>query len=95
VELLFALLCLTDHIAALFYTKWVHTLEMQQGFAPPDHEEKKNLDNLSEMLQEVGSNDNGRTSLAASAAKMWASFLDDNWTWEGGFLFSLYGGYNN
>jgi hypothetical protein len=65
---------------------------MQQGFAPPDHEEKKNLDNLLEMLQEVGSNDNGRTSLAASAARMWASFLDDNWTWEGRFLFFLYGG---
>ncbi|CRG83914.1 hypothetical protein PISL3812_01270 [Talaromyces islandicus] len=67
---------------ALFYTKWVYTLEMQQEFAPPDHEEKKNLDSLLEILQEVGSHDNGRTSLAASAARMWASFLDDNWTWE-------------
>lgn len=80
-----AVMYLTDQIAALFYTKWVHTLETQQGFAPPDHEEKHNLDSLLEMLQEVGNNDNGCTSLAASAARMWASFLDDNWTWEGRF----------
>lgn len=82
---------MTDHIAALFYTKWVHTLEMQQDFAPPDHQEKQNLESLFEMLQEVGNNENGRTSLAASAARMWANLLDDNWTWEGEFLLNLYG----
>jgi hypothetical protein len=87
----FAVFYMTENNEGLFYTKWVHTLEMQQEFAPPDHDEKKNLDSLLEVLQEVGSHENGRTSLAASAARMWASFLDDNWTWEGRVLYHLYG----
>lgn len=76
---------------ALFYTKWVHSLEMQQQFAPPDQQEKKNLDSLVEVLQQVGNDDKGRTSLAASATRMWANFLDNNWTWEGRLSFHACG----
>ncbi|KAH8705513.1 putative zinc finger protein [Talaromyces proteolyticus] len=67
---------------ALFYTKWVHTVEMERAFAPPDHEERKNLDNLVEILREVDNGVKDHSSLAASVARLWASFLDDTWTWE-------------
>lgn len=58
-------------------------MEMQQHYAPPDATEKANLDNLVELLHEVDRGGNGHHSLAADAARVWASFLDDTWTWEG------------
>ncbi|OKL57801.1 hypothetical protein UA08_07262 [Talaromyces atroroseus] len=71
-----------DLVVALFYTKWVHTVETQNAFAQPETEEKKNLEKL---LQILGSNDQTEKSpqsLAASAARLWADFIDSNWTWE-------------
>jgi hypothetical protein len=73
----------SDLVIALFYTKWVHTVETQQAFAQPDTEEKKNLEKL---LQILGNNDQAEKSpqsLAASAARLWADFIDSNWSWEG------------
>ncbi|KAL1963102.1 hypothetical protein VTN77DRAFT_8645 [Rasamsonia byssochlamydoides] len=67
---------------ALFYTKWVHTIEMQQHYAPPDEAEKTNLDNLVELLREIDDAGTGSNSLAADVTRTWATFLDDTWTWE-------------
>jgi hypothetical protein len=58
-------------------------MEMQQHYAPPDESEKANLDNLIELLHEIDNDGSGHHSLAAKVARVWASLLDDTWTWEG------------
>lgn len=68
--------------SALFYTKWVHTLETQQEFDRPDAEEKQNLENLLHVLRNNGQAEKDNQSLAANAARLWADFIDQNWTWE-------------
>ncbi|KAL2010978.1 hypothetical protein VTN00DRAFT_3696 [Thermoascus crustaceus] len=50
---------------ALFYTKWVHTMEIQQHHSPPDPEEKENLDNIKALLREVDREHSENASLAA------------------------------
>jgi hypothetical protein len=79
---------------ALFYTKWVHTMEIQEPFAPPDEVENKNLLDLIQLLNNIHrleGDDREQPqdgSLAAAAARTWATFLDDTWVWEG--MYSLF-----
>ena len=66
---------------ALFVTKWIHAMEMQQDVDPPNKEESINLCNFRELLTEVDSKYDGKGSLAGEVARVWASFLDDTWVW--------------
>ncbi|OXV06836.1 hypothetical protein Egran_05400 [Elaphomyces granulatus] len=68
--------------STIFLTKWIHTLEMQRHYAPPDPAEKRNLDNLKELLLEIDQDESGCGSLAARVSRAWATFLDDVWVWE-------------
>lgn len=67
--------------AALFLTKWIHTVEVQTPTYPPDEEESQILEHLKELLTEVESDYDGTGSLAAAIAKVWSTFLDDVWVW--------------
>jgi len=64
---------------ALFVTKWIHSMEMQQRELPPNEEEMRNLVNFRELLAEVDSGYNGFGSLAGEVTRIWAGFLDDTW----------------
>lgn len=66
---------------ALFVTKWIHGMEMQQQLVPPNKDEMRNLDNFRELLSEVDSGYTGCGSLAGEVARIWAGFLDDTWVW--------------
>jgi len=66
---------------ALFVTKWIHAMEMQQQDTPPNDEEMGNLVNFRELLVEVDSGYHGTGSLAGEVARVWAGFLDDTWVW--------------
>ena len=66
---------------ALFVTKWIHAMEMQQLEVPPNDDEMRNLVNFRELLAEVDSGYNGYGSLAGEVARIWAGFLDDTWVW--------------
>ncbi|KAF2176406.1 hypothetical protein K469DRAFT_678836 [Zopfia rhizophila CBS 207.26] len=67
--------------AALFLTKWVHTVETQSTILPPDAEESFILEQLKELLTEVESDYDGTGSLAAAIAQVWSTFLNDVWVW--------------
>ena len=64
---------------ALFVTKWIHAMEMQQQELPPNQEEMRNLVNFRELLAEVDSDYKGFGSLAGEVTRIWAGFLDDTW----------------
>jgi hypothetical protein len=66
---------------ALFATKWIHTLEIQQQESPPDQDEIKVLLNFRQLLDEVDCQYDGTGSLAGEIARIWASFFDDTWVW--------------
>lgn len=66
---------------ALFVTKWIHTMEIQQPYEPPNDEEIKNLVSFRELLAEVDCNYNGHGSLAGEIARAWACLFDDTWVW--------------
>jgi hypothetical protein len=70
-------------LLALFVTKWIHAMELQQQEHPPNDEETKNLANFRELLNEVDSEYDGKGSLAAEITRVWACFLDDTWVWGG------------
>lgn len=64
-------------------------MEIQEPFAPPDDVENQNLSDLMQLLNNIrqqegndGEHSEGE-SLAAAAARTWATFLDDTWVWEG------------
>ncbi|OCL08029.1 hypothetical protein AOQ84DRAFT_389133 [Glonium stellatum] len=67
--------------AALFLTKWIHTVEVQAPTYPPDEQESQIVEQLKELLTEVESDYDGTGSLAAAIAKVWSTFLDDVWVW--------------
>ncbi|ORY15877.1 fungal-specific transcription factor domain-domain-containing protein [Clohesyomyces aquaticus] len=67
--------------AALFLTKWVHTLDKEAVFSPPDAEENAILQGLKQLLVEADSDYDGRGSLAAAIARVWSTFLSDVWVW--------------
>jgi hypothetical protein len=83
--------------AALFLTKWVHSIELEALIIPPSTEESDVLEDLRNVLKEVGEYDeNG--SLAAQIAGFCASTLDDCWVWGvtprmGNVLMQLAGAY--
>lgn len=64
---------------ALFVTKWIHVMEMEQQALPPNEDEMRNIVNFRGLLREVDSGYNGSGSLAGEVARVWASFLDDTW----------------
>jgi len=66
---------------ALFVTKWIHVMEMQQQEIPPNEAEAQNLRNFKTLLSEVDSDYDGSGSLAGEVARVWAGFLDDTWVW--------------
>ncbi|KFY65397.1 hypothetical protein V496_02589 [Pseudogymnoascus sp. VKM F-4515 (FW-2607)] len=66
---------------ALFATRWIHEMELQQQHHPPNVEEAKNLTNFRELLTEVDGEYDGKGSLAAEISRVWACFLDDTWVW--------------
>ena len=66
---------------ALFVTKWIHVMEMQQRNVPPNEDEMRNLVNFRELLAEVDATYSGYGSLAGEVARIWAGFLDDTWVW--------------
>jgi len=69
---------------ALFVTKWIHTLEIQQleSNQLPNPAESENLANFRELLKEVDSDYNGYGSLAGEVTRIWACFMDDTWVWS-------------
>ncbi|EED13177.1 zinc finger protein, putative [Talaromyces stipitatus ATCC 10500] len=67
---------------ALFYTKWVHNMETQGAYTQPDHEEKQNLEKLLEVLRRNDEHWRENQPIAASLARLFASFIDANWTWK-------------
>lgn len=64
-------------LSALFVTKWIHNIEMQQDTIPPEAEEQKLLDQLKDSLDEMESPYVEGTSLAGAIARAWALFLTD------------------
>lgn len=55
---------------ALFFTKRIHALEIQQHELPPNEEEMKNLVKFCELLAEVDSSYNGFGSLAGEVTRI-------------------------
>ena len=69
---------------ALFFTKWIHAMEkMQCHQRELDESEKKNVQNVYELLNETGTEFNQTTSLAAELTRLWAGFYNDTWVWGG------------
>lgn len=66
---------------ALFATKWVHTLEMSQLEYPPTQDELMIISNFRDLLSEADSDYDGYGSLAGEIMGVWASLMDDTWTW--------------
>ena len=66
---------------ALFATKWVHTLEMSQLEHPPTQDELMIISNFRVLLSEADSDYDGYGSLAGEIMGVWASLMDDTWTW--------------
>jgi hypothetical protein len=66
---------------ALLATKWLHTLEMSQLENPPNQDELMIISNFRDLLGEADSNYNGYGSLAGEVLGVWASLMDDTWTW--------------
>ncbi|KAJ5032721.1 uncharacterized protein L3040_009315 [Drepanopeziza brunnea f. sp. 'multigermtubi'] len=66
---------------ALFVSKWVHEMEMQQRNVPPNADEMRILLNFRKLLEEVDSSYDGSGSMAAEISRTWAGFLDDTWVW--------------
>jgi len=66
---------------ALFATKWVHTLEMSQLESPPTQDELMIISNFRDLLSEADSDYDGYGSLAGEIMGVWASLMDDTWTW--------------
>ncbi|KAI9053707.1 hypothetical protein LZ554_002660 [Drepanopeziza brunnea f. sp. 'monogermtubi'] len=66
---------------ALFVSKWVHEMEMQQRNVPPNADEMRILVNFRKLLEEVDSSYDGSGSMAAEISRTWAGFLDDTWVW--------------
>jgi hypothetical protein len=66
---------------ALLATKWVHTLEMSQLEHPPTQDELMIISNFRDLLSEADSDYNGYGSLAGEIMGVWASLMDDTWTW--------------
>lgn len=62
---------------ALFVTKWVHTVELQSKETSPTAEEQSIMAQLRESLCEMEFEHEEGTSLAATVAKAWATFLTD------------------
>lgn len=48
-----------------------------------DEAELQNLENVGQLLTEVGIDMDGKTSLAAELTRLWATFYDDTWVWGG------------
>jgi hypothetical protein len=66
---------------ALLATKWVHTLEMSQLDNPPTQDELMVISNFRDLLSEADSDYDGYGSLAGEILGVWASLMDDTWTW--------------
>jgi hypothetical protein len=67
--------------AALFLTKWIHTIELDIGNQPADDEEVAIFEQIRGLLSEVESNYDGTGSLAAAVAYVWSTFFTDVWVW--------------
>jgi hypothetical protein len=67
---------------ALFLTKWIHTVDIQEKENPANGEERAIIDTLRDCLDEVDCFYDGTTSLAAEVTRTWTLFLDDVWVWE-------------
>jgi hypothetical protein len=66
---------------ALLATKWVHTLEISQLEHPPTQDELMIISNFRDLLSEADSDYDGYGSLAGEIMGVWASLMDDTWTW--------------
>jgi hypothetical protein len=66
---------------ALLATKWVHTLEVSQLENPPTQDELMIISNFRDLLSEADSDYDGYGSLAGEILGVWASLMDDTWTW--------------
>jgi hypothetical protein len=66
---------------ALLATKWLHMLEMSQLKNPPNQDELMIISNFRDLLGEADSDYNGYGSLAGEVLGVWASLMDDTWTW--------------
>ncbi|KAF3400554.1 Transcriptional regulator ADR1 [Talaromyces pinophilus] len=67
---------------ALFYTKWVHTMETQQAYVQPENKERQNLERLSEVLRQVDERRGENQSMAAGLARLFAEYINASWTWK-------------
>ncbi|EEA28750.1 hypothetical protein TMatcc_002898 [Talaromyces marneffei ATCC 18224] len=67
---------------ALFYTKWVHTMETQQAYVQAGYEERQNLENLLEILRHNDVHRGEKQSMAAGLARLFAGYINASWTWK-------------
>ena len=64
--------------------------KLERRGATFDESEMQNVQNVHNLLSEVGTEVNVRTSLAAELTRFWASFYDDTWVWGGKIASSLF-----
>lgn len=75
----------------LFFTKWIHAMEkLQYRQIALEDSERQNVQNVYELLIEIGVEFTKMTSLAAELTRVWADFYDDTWVWGGTISFSLF-----
>lgn len=75
---------LTSCSAALFLTKWVHTVEIGSATKPASEDEQCILAQIKNILIEMEQPElNSDTSLAATLSKAWSTFFLDVSLWLG------------